>query len=79
VLGHGSAVPEVKWAGAVSVPRDDQAPIMFDLELRPDETDWLVVRISDPSRVDKAGRSAMLGDDGAALAYSSPFFLRPSG
>jgi hypothetical protein len=74
-----SAIPAVKWAGLVRVPRDDQPPIHFDVELEADETRWLVVRISDPDAEEPSGPSAVLDGWGAAVAYSSPFFVAPSG
>jgi hypothetical protein len=77
VLGQGSAIPDVKWAGPVLVPRDDQPPIHFDVELRADETRWLVLRVSDPEQADPGEPGSARDSYGAAIAYSSPFFLTP--
>ena len=79
VLGHGSVVPQVKWASPIRVPRDDQPPLHFDVEVKPDETRWLVIRISDPTIADPNLSSTLLDGYGAAVAYSSPFFLRSTG
>lgn len=78
VLGHGPVTPRVLWAAPVVVAPEDDSPIQIDLEVRCEDTSWLVIRISDPDVVDSGAHSADLDGYGAAVACSNPFFLRPS-
>lgn len=76
-LCHGNAVPEVKWAAPIAVPGDADPPLCFEVDGRPEESRWLVIRVSDPSRAETGAHATDFGGYGRAIAYSSPIFLRP--
>jgi hypothetical protein len=78
LLGHGAVVPRVLWAGTAIVQRDDQPPFHFDVDLPGDATPWLVIRVGDPEATEPYEASLDLELPGAAVAYSSPFFLTSS-
>jgi hypothetical protein len=75
LLGHGNVVPSVLWTGSVTVPRHNQPPLHFDVDVARDATPWLVIRIGDPdvAQPSEADQAHAMGE--AAVAYSSPFFL----
>jgi hypothetical protein len=73
VLCAGDRLPCVKWSGLVRAPAASEPPLHFDLTLEAEETSWLVVRVSDPTRATEPP-----GPFGQrALAYSSPIFVTP--
>jgi hypothetical protein len=73
VLRPGGIVPEV----AAVVPIVAGQPSRFTVPLDVEDGDWVTLRIADPE-----GRNATPGPDGhpanaLAVAYASPWFLRP--
>jgi hypothetical protein len=75
LLGHGPVVPEVLWAGTVCVPREEEPPVHFDVDVPSQSTPWLVLRVSDPDLSETHEFQQSLDVPGAAVAYASPFFL----
>ena len=77
VLRPGSGGAAIAAAIPVLVPADDAAPLEFQVDIDIDEGPWVLLRVTDPSRVADAHLPSDVADLGGAVAYSSPWFLAP--
>jgi hypothetical protein len=77
VLRPGPGLPTLAACVDVRVPGPDEPLVAFEVDLDPTAGSWVVLRVTDPAgTADRpaVGEWARLG---RALAYSSPFWLRP--
>ena len=81
VLQTDRPLPAVRYEADVVVPRDDEPAITITAPINADDGDWLVVRITDPTAKadDRAPAGSAYASAGRAIAYASPFYLRPPG
>lgn len=77
VLRPGRRLPNLAAALDVRLPSPDEPVIAFEVDLDPDEGDWLVLRISDPARPADPGAVGDYAPLGRGIAYTSPVWLTP--
>jgi hypothetical protein len=75
VLRPGTPVPAVAAALEVVVPGPDEPVVAFDVDLDPGDGSWVVVRVCDPAEPDDPRAAGAYAGVGAAIAYTSPFWL----
>ena len=59
---------------ALQAEADD--PLVVERELSIDDSDWLVLRVTDPALPPDHEAQGAYAEAGAAVAYASPFFLQ---
>ena len=87
VLRPGADVPEVTEVVVGEAARPDtrgpgDRPLRFDVQLDPDDGDWIVLRIADPATPSDTPAPFDHPCNDWALAYSSPWWFgdpRPGG
>jgi hypothetical protein len=77
VLQSGSYMPEIVANHEVTVPTDEQPVIEFSSPVDAVNGDWVVLRVTDPSRPADRRATGEFASLGNAIAYASPFFLVP--
>jgi hypothetical protein len=77
VLRPGDDAPLVAEVVDVTVPSDEEPVISLRVEIDPDEGDWVVLRVTDPALPPDPRATGDYAAVGAAVAYSSPFYLDP--
>lgn len=75
VLRSGSRMPRVQHNQTIVVPASTDPVVSFTLPVDRVDGDWVVLRITDPSRPADARADATWASFGRAVAYASPFFL----
>lgn len=82
LLQTGRPLPTVVFEADVVLPKANKGPITVTAPIDKADGDWVVVRITDPSRPadDRAPAGSPYAAAGRAVAYASPFYLgQPSG
>jgi hypothetical protein len=77
VLTTGPALPAVLAAETIRVPGRRQPLPRIVVDVDAAEVPWLVVRLSDPSLPADGRADATYAGFGAAIAYTSPWFVDP--
>ena len=81
VLRPGTIMPTVAHVESVVVPVNEGAGaepvISFDVPIDTSEGGWVVLRVSDPARNPDGRADSTWKSFGYAVAYTSPFFLKP--
>jgi hypothetical protein len=77
VLRPAPQVPKVVDVIATRASHPDAAPVGFTVPMDPDQGDWVVLRIADPSRPNDAPAPFPHPCNNYALAYTSPWWFAP--
>jgi hypothetical protein len=78
VLRPGPRMPALAAAADVKVPAPEEPVVAFEARLDPAEGAWVVVRVTDPAEPPDPRATGEWATLGRAVAYSSPFWLRPT-
>jgi hypothetical protein len=75
VLRPGRLLPALAAAVDLRLPSPDEPVVAFELDLDPEDGDWMVLRVSDPSEPADPRAAGQYARLGRGIAYSSPFWL----
>jgi hypothetical protein len=80
VLRTASPLPQVVHVAEFTVPAADEVVRLTVGDVDVEDTPWLVLRVTDPEQPQEDPRSAgtAYAGSGPAIAYASPFYLRPA-
>jgi uncharacterized protein DUF3604 len=78
VLRPGDRLPTLAATLDVPLPGPDQPVASLELDLDPADGDWVVLRVTDPDGPPDPRATGEWARLGRAVAYTSPFWLRPS-
>ena len=59
------------------VPAPEADAVRFAVGVSPDDTSWVVLRVTDPERPADGRATPSYAAAGGAIAYASPFYLTP--
>ncbi|MDX1620134.1 MAG: hypothetical protein R3320_04030 [Nitriliruptorales bacterium] len=75
VLISGPHLPVIADEVDITVPDPDAAALRIATAIDPDDTSWVVLRITDPERPADSRATSTYAAAGGAIAYASPFYL----
>lgn len=76
--GGGGNVPVVAWAGDLVVPAADAPLPEVTVPVDRSEGSWVLLRLTDPDAEPDRRAPAPFSGFGGAVAYTSPWYLRPA-
>ncbi|HJR26142.1 MAG TPA: hypothetical protein VJ804_11750, partial [Acidimicrobiales bacterium] len=77
VAGPAGGLPVIAHVERVTVPGPDQPVVAFDVPLDAETSPWALLRLSDPEAPAEPYAVDPFRSLGRAVAYASPWFLRP--
>jgi hypothetical protein len=77
VIRPGKPAPTLAKVVKRLVPRADQAPISFTVDVDVAKGQWMFLRITDPTQQPDGPMPAAYAAGGRVIGYTSPFFFQP--